>query len=281
MSFYNNSTLAPGDQPDAQSVPHKYNVIASTHEGKKRYYNEDNFSINAIVGLEEGATSRSLRARGMGEPLMLSVFDGTGGEDVGAAASRLAAEYATWLYNSYVQTPSDRERLMNRYVSECNANILDKFYNYGGRRGATTFVTAIINNGKLYAYSLGDSRLYLYTGGSLYLVSNDHTVAMDKYRQGIYTREQAQNSSDRHKLTAFLGIEPASAAHAEKYEKIHLMKGDSLVLCSDGLYGMLTDGEIADVLNSDVPDKACELIDLAVMRGGKDNVTCIVVECTE
>ena len=59
------------------------------------------------------------------------------------------------------------------------------------------------------------------------------------------------------------------------------MKGDSIVLCSDGLYGMVTDGEIADVLNSDVQDKACELVDLAVMHGGKDNVTCIVIECDE
>ena len=280
MSIYNNSTLEPGNQPDAQSIPQRYDIIASTHEGKVRYVNEDNFSINAIVGLPEG-TSRSLRARGMGEPLVCAVFDGTGGEDVGAAAARLAAEYATWLYNSYTQSPSDRERLVNRYVSECNANILDKFYYYGGHRGATTFVMAVINNGRLYAYSLGDSRLYLYTGGNLYLVTNDHTVAMDKYRQGIYTREEAQNSADRHKLTAFLGIEPASAAHAEKYEPINLMRGDKLVLCSDGLYGMLSDGEIADVLSSDIQDKACELIDLAVMRGGKDNVTCMVIECVD
>ncbi|MBR1534542.1 MAG: serine/threonine-protein phosphatase [Ruminococcus sp.] len=280
MSIYNNNTQAPSNMPDAQNIPHRYNVIGSTHEGKVRSINEDNFTINGIVGLEEG-TSRSLRARGMGEPLLCAVFDGTGGTDVGPAASRLAAEYATWMYNSYVQSPSDRERLMTRYVSECNSGILEKFYYQSGRRGATTFVMAIINNGRLYAYSLGDSRLYLHTGGSLYLVSNDHTVAMDKYRQGIYTREQAQNSSDRHKLTAFLGIEPASAARAEKYEPIALQKGDSLVLCSDGLFGMVTDGEIADVLNSDVPDKACELIDLAVMRGGKDNVTCIVIECTD
>ena len=277
MSIYNNNTLEPSNQPNAQSIPQRYDVIASTHEGKVRSVNEDNFTINGIVGLVEG-NSRSLRARGMGDPLMCAVFDGTGGGEVGPAAARLAAEYATWMYSSYAQNPSDRERLISRYVSECNSNILDRFYNYGGRRGATTFVMAIVNNGKLYTYSLGDSRLYLYTGGNLYLVTNDHTVAMDKYRRGIYTREQAQTSPDRHKLTSFLGVEPASSAHAEKYEPINLLRGDKLVLCSDGLYGMLSDGEIADVLASDVQDKACELIDLAVMRGGKDNVTCIVIE---
>lgn len=280
MSIYNNNTVAPGNMPDAGNVPHRYHIIASTHEGKARSINEDNFTINNVIGLESG-TSRSLRARGMGEPLLCAVFDGTGGDDVGVMTSRLAAEYATWMFNSYAQNPSDRERLINRYVSECNANILDRFYNYGGRRGATTFVIAIINNGRLYTYSLGDSRMYLHTGGNLYLVTNDHTVAMDKYRQGIYNREEAQNSPDRHKLTAFLGIEPSSAAQAEKYDPINLMKGDSIVLCSDGLFGMVSDGEIADVLNSNVPDKACELVDLAVMHGGKDNVTCIVIECDE
>lgn len=280
MSIYSKNTLSPGNMPDADAIPKKYHISSATHEGKERKVNEDNFTVNGIIGLEEGAR-RSLRGKGLGEPLMCAVFDGTGGPVAGVAASRLAAEYATWLYQSYKESPSDRERLVNRYISECNAYILEKLYDYDGRRGAATVVAAIINHGRLYAYSLGDSRLYLYTGGKLYLVTNDHTVAMERFREGLYTREQAQRSPDRRKLTAFLGIEPASAARAEKYDPIHLAIGDRLLLCSDGLYSMLSDAEIADILSSQEPDKARELIDFANLRGGKDNITCTVIECTE
>ena len=128
---------------------------------------------------------------------------------------------------------------------------------------------AMLNGGRLHVYSLGDSRLYLCTGGRLYLVTNDHTVAMERFRSGVYTREQAQHSADRHKLTGFFGMEPADAARAEKYDTIHTVTGDSLLLCTDGLYSMLSDSEIADVLLSGSADKARELIDLAVMRGGR------------
>ena len=278
MSIYRNSTMEPGNVPAAEDVPQMYHLSASTHEGKVRKVNEDNFAVNGVIGLEEGS-SRSLCGRGLGEPLLCSVFDGTGGEVAGVAASRLAADYATWLYNSYVQSPADRERLVNRFVTECNAKTLEELYSCAGRRGASTFVTAIINNGKVYVYSMGDSRLYYFSGDKLYLVTNDHTVAMENYRKGMYSREQAEHSPERHKLTAFLGLEPASAAHAERYEPIQLKKGDRLMLCSDGLYSMLSDNEISDVLCSGVEDKARELIELAVQRGGRDNVTCAVIEC--
>lgn len=280
MSIYRNDTLAPGNMPDASAVPKQYHISAATHEGKTRTVNEDNFAVNAIVGLEEGAR-RSLRGRGLGEPLLCAVFDGTGGEIAGVGASRLAAEYATWLYDSYREHPSDRERLFSRYVSECNAAILEKYYDCDGRRGATTMASAIISRGRLYAYSLGDSRLYLHTGGKLYQVTNDHTVAMDMYREGIFTREQAQRSPDRHKLTAFLGMDPSTVLRAQKYDPIHLTKGDRLLLCTDGLYAMLSDGEIGEILSSDTPDKACELVELAILRGAKDNLTCVVIECAE
>lgn len=279
MSIYRKNTLAPSNMPDAGAIPQRYTISVSTHEGKTRPVNEDNFVVNGIIGLEEGQR-RSLRGAGMGEPLLCGVFDGTGGEVAGVAASRLAAEYATWLYNSYKESLSDRERLVNRYIAECNEYIAEKLYSYGGRRGASTVALAIINNGRLYAYSMGDTRLYLYTGGKLDLITNDHTVAMDRYREGLYTRGQAQRSPDRHKLTAFLGMEPTSSARAEKYEPINLQKGDTLLLCTDGLYGMMSDGEIADILSSDVADKTRDLIDYAVLRGGKDNITCAVIECT-
>ena len=280
MSIHRHTTLTPEGHPVSGFVPESYTLSASTHEGRVRAYNEDNFTVNAILGLEEGVR-RSLHASGMAEPLMCAVFDGTGGETAGVAASRIAAEYATWLYNSYKENLHDRERLITRYVSESSRYIVEKLYDYGGRRGASTFAMAVISRGILDAYSLGDSRLYLFTEGRLYRISFDHTVAMDMFREGIYTREQAQRSPDRHKLTAFLGIEPASAAKPERYEPIRLKKGDRLLLCTDGLYSMMNDGELADVLMTDVPDKACALVDIAVARGAKDNVTCIVIECDE
>ena len=97
MSIYRNNTVAPSDQRDMQNIPQAYHISASTHEGATRRINEDNFVINGIVGLESG-TSRSLRASGIGEPLLCGVFDGTGGADVGVQRRQLAAEYATGLF---------------------------------------------------------------------------------------------------------------------------------------------------------------------------------------
>ncbi len=134
MSIYSTHTQSPDHYPDADAIPRSFDISACTHEGKVRACNEDNFAVNALIGLEEGSR-RSLRGVGMGEPLICSVFDGTGGKTAGTAASRLAAEYATWLYNSYAQSPSDRERLIDRYVSDCNAYILENLYSCEGRRG--------------------------------------------------------------------------------------------------------------------------------------------------
>ena len=81
MSIYRHTTLTPEGLPDKESVPDSYDLSASTHEGKVRDVNEDNFTVNAIVGLEHG-TRRSLRGSGMGEPLLCAVFDGTGGATI-------------------------------------------------------------------------------------------------------------------------------------------------------------------------------------------------------
>jgi len=193
----------------------------------------------------------------------------------------MAADNAVWLYDNLQQSPYDRDRLVTQFVKESNDSIVQKLYSYGGRRGASTFVLAIISNAKLYTYSLGDSRLYLYTGGTLYRVTNDHTVAMDMYRQGFYTRDQADRSPERHKLTAFLGSGNASIVKPEKYDAINLSIGDRLLLCSDGLYSALRDYEISEILGSNEADKACVLIDSAVEHGAKDNVTAMVIECAE
>lgn len=236
--------------------------------------NEDKVFLysDSITDCENGVSS-------LAPPFLIGICDGMGGESHGATASGIAAAYAGFLFKELKNTSGTDEinLAVEKYVEKVNDRIIDKLNEYSAR-GGTTFVIAYVDtNNKVYSFSLGDSRMYAWNGLVLRQVSEDHTVAMKKYRMNIYTKEEAKKSPDSHKLTLFLGADTQRMGmKPEIYPPFTINKGEKIMLCSDGVYDMCDLGEITNIISSEDNDTAKELVFAALKNGGADNVSCIV-----
>jgi protein phosphatase len=123
-----------------------------------------------------------------------------------------------------------------------------------------------------YAH-VGDSRLYLLQQGNLRQLTHDHSLVARLVEQGVVRPEDAENHPQKHVLIAAVGVSDAVVPDAPS-EPIVIARGDIVLLCTDGLWGQMGDGEIASTLSSHLPAAACRsLISLARKRGGPDNIT--------
>lgn len=268
------------DMSDSQ--PKRYDVHLSTHPGKVRSGNEDNFAINTVYRRLEDE-KKNLQGNRLKEPLVCAVFDGMGGEANGELASKLCAEVSALVYYDLVKRRGiNIDEPVSRFVEKSNRAIVDMLESTHSKRGGSTFVMTVLDNGVVYPYSLGDSRIYLYRDHHLRQLSNDQTLAMKKLRANIITEEEALVSPDRHKLTSFLGVDvDGEGLEPQIYQPFVLDPGDKLLLCSDGLYDMCSDREIAKLMEK-APNEAClALVDAALENGGADNITCLLVTCSE
>lgn len=256
----------------------RYRVYLTTHKGLVRDNNEDNFTINNI--------SKKLEYKNVSfiseydAPLLAAVFDGMGGESKGEYASFISAKIAKDLYNSINENPEALlEDLVCSFVQRANDEIRDFLEQNHCKTGGSTIVAAVLKNGIIFPFSLGDSRIYLLRDFVLSQISKDQTLAMKKYEANIYTLEEAEKSMDSHKLTAFLGVDYyRQGVLPQFYEPVVMQKSDKLLLCSDGLYDELTIQEIQDIISKHPDNPTLELVRAALNHGGNDNVTCVLVE---
>lgn len=247
---------------------------ARSDVGHVRTNNEDNFFCNGIFS--ETPTS----AQGVSEaPCVFAVCDGMGGEDFGEVASlktveKLAEHCEKIKFGNY--------EAVEEFVKAANAAVMT-FAKEQNSRAGTTLALVVISEDFFMAYNLGDSRIYVLKEENLLRVTDDHTVAEEKARMGLITPRKAQTSHERHILTKFVGISDdpfvispdASGPH-------HVNEVKRVLLCSDGLTEMLTHREISEIVsgNYDVSVSVDKLIEAALERGGKDNVTCVLLEFT-
>ena len=255
----------------------KYNVYLSTGSGKVREINEDNFIINETIK-DDNKSVQHIKGEKISEPILCGVFDGMSGErggyDASNTAALIAVEYYKYLKNSN-QTP---EKSIITYIKNCNHFIKKNMKEKKITRGGTTFALAFIDQDAIHLFSMGDSRIYYYSNGLLKQISRDHTLAQKKYEANIFTKEEAKNSPDSHKLTRFLGMDCESADFKpEVYNPISLKKGDKLLICSDGLYDMCNDKTTETILTN-TKSYSMELYNAALKNGGIDNITCLIVE---
>lgn len=226
-------------------------VGAMTHVGQIRKVNEDGFLAQSPV---------------------LAVADGMGGHRAGEVASSLALKVvAGWPFD--FQHPEDS---LHQAVDQANAKILS----YSGENAelagmGTTLSIALIIENWAYIAHIGDSRIYKYDGQDLCQLTQDHSVVAELVRSGALTEEEALVHPHRNVLTRALGAGP-EIVYDERKEHLHV--GDVLVLCTDGLYSLVTDEELRQVLMDEAdPQKAAEqLVALANARGGHDNITALV-----
>lgn len=272
--------IAPETETAVEEQENRYSVFVSTHPGKVRSENQDNFIVNVQCrSLSKQETN--LRGDDVAEPLVLGVFDGMGGEACGELASMICADTAAAVLRSMKHEGMEPDDAVCAYVTKSNHKIVEMLASRRARRGGSTFVMVILTQGVARIYSLGDSRVYLCRDGVLRQITNDHTLAMKKYLANIYTLEEAQASADSHKLTMFLGVDTEETGlKPEIYPPISLYRGDQILLCSDGLYDMCSDEEILSTLQKHADNPTVELGRRAMRGGGVDNVTCVVVEKT-
>lgn len=257
-----------------------YTVYVSSHPGKVRSENEDNFIVNTVTR-PVSKQETSMRGFDISEPLVCGVFDGMGGEAHGELASKISADSAASAYRAIAKKESNAAESVCAFVKESNDKIVNMLCNSKARRGGSTFVMSVFLEGRAQVFSLGDSRAYLFQNGTLQQITNDHTLAMKKYRANIYTWEEAISGPDSHKLTSFLGMDTdGMGLTPEAYPPIFMNKGDSLLLCSDGLYDMCSEQEIISLLGKSAEVVTLNLVKRALENGGVDNVTCIVIERT-
>ena len=233
-------------------------VFGDTDVGRVRSANQD----SVVVRAGDDAP--------LGEAL-IAVADGMGGHAAGEVASQMSLDL---LITSLAGASAPDERAMRDAFSRANAGVFSAASQNPEYRGmGTTLVAGLLTGDELIIGNVGDSRMYLYRDGELARVTQDHSWVGEMVAAGALTEEQAANHPRRNILTRALGV--ASSVEAD-LGRVALKRGDRLILCSDGLHGMVDDKTIAGVVGGkslDLKKAARELIDLANKAGGTDNIT--------
>ena len=209
----------------------------------------------------------------LAQPPLFVVADGMGGHEAGEVASAIAVE----TLRDHAPRRPDAKALA-RAVKAANREVIRAAREGYGKTGmGTTMTAAIVEGTRIVIAHVGDSRAYLLHDGVLSPVSEDHSMVADMIRRGQLTEAEARYHPNRSVITRALGTDPNMIA--DTYE-IDAEPGDRLLLCSDGLTGMLEDAAIAEMLGGprDPATAARTLIDAANDAGGHDNISVIIVD---
>ncbi len=205
------------------------------------------------------------------------VADGVGGHKAGEIASESAIDF----FEQFIYETEDDEvlDLLVSALAYANEQVFklsrsSKQYENMG----TTLLAATIKDNRIFIAHVGDCRLYGIRNNKIAQMTSDHTYAMDLFKAGVISREEAENSKDSNVLTRALGTEKsvkADALFCDVYED------DIFVMCSDGLSDMITDDEILKIASNKeitTDQKVDCLIQRANDNGGKDNIAVIIIE---
>lgn len=206
------------------------------------------------------------------------VADGMGGQDRGEIASGMAADIIPRVVQDRLASQAPADSAVQEAMTEANQAIVDAGKTQPeGRRMGTTAVVALHCNNQVYISGLGDSRAYLIRNGAVQQLTVDHSVAQALVVSGALTPEEARNSPYQHVLHKFLGC--ASLAEKAEVKPFSPQTGDRLLLASDGLTNHISDTDLCEG-----PERyphpqewADYLVETALRRGSRDNVTCIIV----
>jgi protein phosphatase len=268
--------LAAGWADYDQKAPDLHATVRvgfKTDLGSIRENNEDKFD------LIEPTDSGFLATKGR----LYGVADGMGGHSAGQIASELALKT---VIQRYYRDPSPHIVDSLRYaINEANALVFDTAQLIPERQGmGTTLTVGVIREDRLTVAHVGDSRAYLIRDGEPRQITHDHSLVAEQVRLGAMTMEDAASSPLRNIILRSIGTGPV--VQADFYEE-RLQVGDFIVICSDGLTGHVSPSELADyVATTDARRRgpslaAYRLVDLANSRGGRDNITVVVIEVTE
>ncbi len=238
-------------------------VAGATHVGRVRQNNEDSYLISD-------------------QQKLYIVSDGMGGEMAGEVASKTVVAVLPRLLEQHLRgilpmTSQTVERVLRDRIVELSQSLQRESAGQAGMKGmGATVALALLRGSSAHLAHMGDSRIYLYRDGELTQLTQDHSITALLIASGDITPEEAQHHPARGKLSRFVGMEGVVYPDVQT---IKLRAGDQLLVCSDGLSGPVSCGEIAAILSAhDDPARACQsLIAAANEAGGKDNITAIVI----
>lgn len=241
-----------------------FTIAAASDRGSVRERNEDYYGV--FDPDEDDLRGR----RGM----LVVVTDGMGGHFSGGEASRMVVEVMGEAYFEDTDEPAAAAlerafRLANRRVFEHVGN---------GREGlaGTTCTSMALFPDYCHLAHAGDSRAYRVRQGAIEQLTSDHSFVGELVEKGLLDREDAARHPRRNVLTRAVGlrgeVEPDVSA------ELPLAGGDSILLCTDGLFSMALEAEIFSIIAGHAPGEACgKLVELAKKNGGEDNITAVVI----
>jgi protein phosphatase len=199
------------------------------------------------------------------------VCDGVGGHEKGEVASRAAVESMLEGFRA-AKKGEALTRLLSGLVQKANGRVLHTSMDSGNNGMATTLVACALRYDSVVVAHVGDSRCYLIRNNQITQLTRDHTVAGEHMRLGLLSQDEVAQADTRHLLTRSLGSALAVDVDVSDH---HILPGDVLLLCSDGLHGALPPSEIYRVVsqNDDLNRAAANLVALANERDGSDNVS--------
>lgn len=236
-------------------------VSAATDVGLKRPHNEDHFGYWPRTP-DDGGT-------------LLVIADGMGGAQAGEVASKIAVDCV--LESHPERRGADALEGLRGAVEAANAIIHQQALTHPEMHGMGTTCTAVVVRGDevLFAH-VGDSRVYLVRRGTIRQLTQDHSLVAQLVMQRHITPEQARSDPRRNVVTRSVGVWPTVEIDAERADD-RLQVGDTLLLSTDGLHGVVEDDEIAAIASGPSIEGACaQLIALARERGAPDNVTVVL-----
>lgn len=233
-----------------------------TDVGLRRDNNQDSFLIDESLGL-------------------YLVADGMGGHRGGEVASKLAVETVRdvvqqSLREAGARKPNPRSVIAKAYEAACRA-IYDKSAEPGSdlQGMGTTLVAAFVLGDTLYIGNVGDSRAYLFTRDQLWQITEDHSLVNEQLRAGLLKEADVDKFAAKNVITRSVGFE--RDVQVDIIERT-LQPGDMILICSDGLSGMVKDARIADILRTTpAKDIVAKCIHEAKANGGDDNVTTLII----
>jgi len=246
----------------------RLDVAQLTDVGRKREHNEDNMAYVIPKDPQVMASKGAL----------FIVADGMGGHAAGEVASEIAVDTVS---NAYYQDDSDdvTDSLLHA-IRRANAAIHQRAAENMLRSGmGTTCVAAVLRGNMAYIANVGDSRAYLIRGSQVRQISQDHSWVAEQVRAGLLTEDQARTHAQRNVITRCLGTQAEVDIDVFQEE---LSEGNSLVLCTDGLSGLVSEEELQRIVDQYVPQQSVyHLVERANENGGPDNITAIVVRIQE
>ena len=235
-------------------------TFSITDIGQKRKINQDYvFSSEKAVG---------------NLPNLFIVADGMGGHKAGEYASKCTVEtICDEVKRSFEKNPTI---ILRKAIEKANENIRMQAQGDANLEGMGTTVVAATLMGKyLQIANVGDSRLYV-INDTIKQITRDHSLVEEMVRMGGIDRESARNHPDKNIITRAVGV---SEEVEVDFFTVELTPKDTILLCSDGLTNMLTDEEILMIMSGqrDIVEQAGKLVDAANEKGGKDNISVVLV----